>query len=218
MGVSDTGTFNIADVARGAPGPGRHIPAAPKGLVIVTLHKQFDAAYPPASAPPGCTIVAGYIGGSEALNVWTPAEWQRFETLYQVPIWVPDTSGDPKTQASEACAAAKTLGWGPYLSYRRLIVFDLELAEVPAWYASVAAEVAAQGYQAAAYGSLSTVLANKAAVVWSADWDGDYALDHGQSIEASQYAADVAWDNTQVDYSAASEWWTTHCGVGRRLG
>jgi hypothetical protein len=185
-------------------------------LVIVTLRKQFDAAYPPASAPPGCTIVAGYIGGSEALNVWTPTEWRRFETLYQVPIWVPDTSGDPTTQASDACAAAKTLGWAPNQPNRRLIVFDLELAEVPAWYASVAAEVASQGFQAAAYGSLSTVLANKAAVVWSADWDGDYALNQGQSIEATQYAADVAWDNTQVDYSAASDWWTAHCGVGPR--
>jgi hypothetical protein len=185
-------------------------------LVIVTLHKQFDAAYPPASAPPGCTVVAGYIGGSEALNVWTPAEWRRFETLYQVPIWVPNTSSDPKAQASEACAASKTLGWAPNQPNRRLIVFDLELAEVPAWFASVAAEVASQGFQAAAYGSLSAVLANKARVVWSADWDGDYALDHGQSIEATQYVSDVAWDNTQVDYSAVSEWWTAHCGVGPR--
>lgn len=184
----------------------------------MTLHKQFDAAYPPTSAPPGCTIVAGYIGGSEALNVWTPAEWQRFETLYQVPIWVPDTSGDPTAQASAAVAAAKTLGWAPFYNNRRLIVFDLELAEVPAWYASVAAEVASQGFQAAAYGSLSTVLANKAAVVWSADWDGDYALNSGQSIEATQYVSDVAWQNTQVDYSAASDWWAAHSGVGPRWG
>ena len=184
----------------------------------MTLRKQFDAAYPPTSAPPGCTIVAGYIGGSEALNVWTPAEWQRFEHLYQVPIWVPDTSGDPTAEARDACAASKALGWAPFVSSRRLLVFDLEMAEMPAWYASAAAEVAAQGYQAAAYGSLSTVLANKAAVVWSADWDGDYALDHGQSIEATQYSSDVAWQNTQVDYSAVSDWWTTHCGVGRRLG
>jgi hypothetical protein len=187
-------------------------------LVTVTLSKQFDAAYPPTSAPPGCTVVAGYIGGSEALNVWTPAEWQRFRHLYQVPIWVPDTSGDPKAEARAACAASKALGWGPYLSSRRLLVFDLEMAEVPAWYAAAAAEVAAQGYIAAAYGSLSTVLANKAAVVWSADWDGDYALDDGQSIEATQYSADVAWQDTQVDYSAVSDWWVTHSGVGARLG
>jgi hypothetical protein len=182
----------------------------------VTLHKQFDAAYPPPSAPPGCTVVAGYIGGSEALNVWTPAEWRRFETLYQVPIWVADTDSDPKTEASDACAASRTLGWAPHVANRRLIVFDLEMAEVPDWYASAAAEVAAQGFQAAAYGSLSTVLANKAAVVWSADWDGDYALDHGQSIEATQYASDVAFDSTEVDYSAVSDWWAAHSGVGPR--
>jgi hypothetical protein len=193
-------------------------PQLGKGMVIVTLHKQFDAAYPPSSAPPGCTVVAGYIGGSEALNVWTPAQWQVFKGLYQVPIWVPDTSADAQTQASQACAAAKTLGWAPNKPDRRLIVFDLELAEVPAWYASAAAEVASQGFQAAAYGSLSTVLGNKAAVVWSADWDGDYALNPGQSIEATQYVADVAWDNTQVDYSAVSDWWTAHCGVGPRWG
>jgi hypothetical protein len=185
-------------------------------LVIVTLHKQFDAAYPPTSAPPGCTVAAGYIGGSEAVNVWTPAEWQRFQALYQVPIWVPDTNADPRTEANDACAASKALGWAPHHADTRLIVFDLELAEVPAWYASLAAEVAAQGFQAVAYGSLSTVLANKAAVVWSADWDGDYALNPGQSIEATQYMTNVAWENTQVDYSAASEWWTVHCGIGPR--
>jgi hypothetical protein len=158
-------------------------------LVIVTLHKQFDAAYPPASAPPGCTVAAGYIGGSEAVNVWTPAEWLRFQALYQVPIWVPDTDADPQAEAIEACAASRTLGWAPHDANRRLIVFDLELAEVPAWYA---------------------------AVVWSADWDGDYALDPGQAIEATQYAADIAWENTQVDYSAVSDWWTAHCGIGPR--
>jgi hypothetical protein len=194
------------------------VPQPRKGLVIVTLHKQFDAAYPPASAPPGCTVVAGYIGGSQALNVWTPAEWRVFQSLYQVPIWVPDMNGDPKAEASDACAASRKLGWSPDKPNRRLIVFDLEMAEVPAWYASVAAEVAAQGFQAAAYGSLSTVLANKAAVVWSADWDEDYALDHGQSIEATQYAPDIAFQDTQVDYSAVSDWWTAHCGVGPRWG
>jgi hypothetical protein len=187
-------------------------------LVIVTLHKQFDAAYPPSSAPPGCTAVAGYIGGSEAVNVWTPAEWQQFKGLYQVPIWVPNTSDNATTQASQACAAAKALGWAPHHADTRLIVFDLETDEVPAWYASVAAEVTAQGFQAVAYGSLSTVLANKAAVVWSADWDGDYALNPGQSIEATQYSANIAWENTQVDYSAASDWWVVHCGIGPRWG
>jgi hypothetical protein len=200
------------------PGLVDMFPQTRKGLVIVTLHKQFDAAYAPTSAPPGCTVVAGYIGGSEALNVWTPAEWRRFRDFYQVPIWVPDIDADPKDQASQACAASKALGWEPGLPNRRLLVFDLELAEVPGWYASVAAEVAAQGFQAAAYGSLATVLANKAAVVWAADWDADYAMDHGQSIEATQYAADIAWQNTQVDYSAVSDWWTAHCGVGARLG
>lgn len=183
----------------------------------MTLHKQFDAAYPPASAPPGCTVAAGYIGrAGYTPNVWTPAAWQPFKGLYQVPIWVPDTSGRPQAEAAAACAAAKTLGWKPYEPHRRLIVFDLETAELPRWYAAVAAEVAAQGFQAAAYGSLSTVLANKAAVVWSADWDGDYALDPGQSIEASQYAANIAFGGTQVDYSAVSDWWTAHCGVGPR--
>jgi hypothetical protein len=187
-------------------------------MVIVTLRKQFDAAYPPTSVPPGCTVAAGYIGGPEALNVWTPAEWRRFRALYQVPIWVPNTDADPRAEASDACAATKALGWAPNEVNRRLIVFDLELAEVPGWYASVAAEVAAQGFQAAAYGSLSAVLANKAAVVWSADWDQDYALDPGQGIEASQYAEDIAWENTEVDYSAVSDWWTAHCGVGPRWG
>lgn len=34
------------------------------------LFKMFDAAYPPATAPAGCSIAAGYIGGNTP-HVWT---------------------------------------------------------------------------------------------------------------------------------------------------
>jgi hypothetical protein len=61
------------------------------------------------------------------------------------------------------------------------------------------------------------VLANKASTVWSTDWNGVYALGSSQSIEASQYAADVPYDGTEVYYSAVSDWWAEHSGVGVRL-
>lgn len=184
----------------------------------MNLYKQFDASEPPASIPPNCQVVAGYIGRSGFTpHVWTAEEWQPFKEIFQVPIWVPDLSASPDSEAITACNAAKELGWAPHDTSVRLLVYDLETNEIPEWWHAIAAQTAYQGFVACAYGSLSTVLHNSPLVTWSADWDGIFQIDQGgPSIEASQYAANQPFNNTQVDYSACSNWWISHAGVGPR--
>ena len=72
----------------------------------MTLHHCFDAAFPPASAPPHCDSVLGYIGGAKEYREWTHAEWLRFSHLRQFPCWVPDVHGSA-TPAEAGHAAAE---------------------------------------------------------------------------------------------------------------
>jgi len=183
----------------------------------MTLHKAFDAAYPPLSAPIGCSVAIGYIGGKRATNVWTLAEWKRFALLRQIPVYVPDfTAEKPADAAVNACDAARALGWAPDQTPNRVIVCDLETSIDRAWYAQFAYTVAHEGFQAMAYGSLSTVLENAASDVWVAAWDGSAALLAGQTIHAHQYQADVAWQGTTVDLSVCDEWMWDGAGQGPR--
>jgi hypothetical protein len=185
----------------------------------MTLTKQFDAAYPPSSIPAGCGAVAGYIGrAGYTPHIWTPAQWQPFKGLYQVPIWVPDVNGNPAGEAADASATAAALGWAAHHPDTRTIVFDLETTVDPSWWRQLAVAVAGEGFQAVPYGSLSTVLGNGAAEVWTADWDGDFTLQGGRSVEATQYQANVPFDGTDIDLSICSAWWTAHAGTGPRWG
>jgi hypothetical protein len=179
---------------------------------MIGLHRVFDAAYPPATAPPGVDAVLGYLGGQRAAHTWTLPEWDRFRHLRQYPCYVPDTTAEsPLTAAYRAAVAAKGLGWAPFQPDRRVIICDLETQIVPGWYQQFAAELEQQGFTAAAYGSLSTILANAAAAVWVAAWDEMAQLLSGQTLHAHQYAALAAWD-----LSVADDWMWSRAGQGPR--
>lgn len=181
------------------------------------LYRAFDAATPPEHAPPGCPAVLGYIGGKRAARVWTLAEWQRFAGLRQFPAYVPDVRHeDPAAAAKTAAAEMRSLGWAPGQPARRVIICDLETEVVPQWYQTFAAAVQLAGFEAVAYGSLSTVGGNLAADVWVAAFDGSAALLPGQTVHAHQYAADVASGGTRVDYSVMDEWLFDRGGQGPR--
>jgi hypothetical protein len=180
------------------------------------IGKMIDAAYPPATVPPGVVAVAGYIGGARATNIWTPAEWQPFGHLRQIPIWVPPLNSDPAAEAGKAVAAAKALGWAAHMPDTRVIVGDLETAAVPAWWETFAGTIGAGGFIAMAYGSLSTVLLNAAVDVWAADWDNLPELLPGQTIHAKQDQPGVRYGNTLLDYSVIDEWLLAHGGIGPR--
>jgi hypothetical protein len=181
------------------------------------LAYMFDAASPPAEAPPGMAAVLGYIGGGRATNIWTLAQWQPFARLRQFPAWVPDFAAEqPIQSAIDASTAACKLGWASFQPDRRAIVCDLETLTERAWYASFAAETEQQGFTAVAYGSLSTVLDNAAAQVIVAAWPGPEQWIPGQTIHGHQYAAGISFGGTQVDYSVIDSWLLDRGGQGPR--
>ena len=183
------------------------------------LYRVFDAAYPPATPPPGCTGVLGYIGGSRAAHVWPAAAWKPFHALRQFPCWVPSTSDNPAEAGQFAVRAARELGWAPGPSVgARVIVCDLETIEDRAWYATFAAEVTAGKFTSVAYGSLSTVLQNAADTIWAADWNGEAVIPAGQTLHGHQDQANVPYAGTQVDYSVIDAWLYQLGGVGPRHG
>jgi hypothetical protein len=178
------------------------------------LYRVFDAANPPAQAPPGCQGVLGYIGGNRATRIWTLDDWLRFQHLKQYPAYVPDfTAQKPAAAAEDACQIMRNLGWAPYQPGRRALVCDLETSTERAWYQVFAAHVFNAGYTAVAYGSLSTVLENAAEDVWVAAWDGNPDLVPGQTIHAHQFTA-----NATVDLSMADDWLWARGGQGPRHG
>jgi hypothetical protein len=183
----------------------------------MSLHRAFDAAYPPPTAPPGCSIAIGYIGGQRAANIWTLNDWKRFAYLRQIPVYVPDFAReDPKTAAETACSGMLRFGWAPDQVPNRVVVCDLETSTERAWYAQFAYTVAHHGFVSVAYGSLSTVFENAASDVWVASWNGSPMLLDGQTVHAHQYQADVPFAGTSVDYSVCDDWMWNAAGQGAR--
>lgn len=181
------------------------------------LYRVFDAAYPPPAAPPGCTGVLGYIGGSRAAHVWPAKAWLPFRNLRQFPCWVPAATDNATEAGQFAVRAAKELGWAPGPSVGpRVIVCDLETIMDRVWYASWESAVTAGGFTPVVYGSLSTVLANAASDVWAADWNGEAVVPAGQTIHGHQDQADVPFAGTRVDYSVVDAWLFERGGVGPR--
>lgn len=188
--------------------------------MTATLFKCFDAAFPPASAPPGANAVLGYVGRPGFTpHVWTPDEWRRFSHLRQFPAWLPDFTQDPRTDAQAAVDAVEKLGWAKMKEPdTRLILLDGEAATFMPWYTPWADQVINLGFYPADYGSLSTVLGNAAYDVWAADWDGIPELVPGQTTHAKQYAAGINWQGTQIDLSVLDASTLARGGVGPRHG
>ncbi len=181
------------------------------------LSQVFDAATPPPSAPPGSAGVLGYTGRpGKTPHVWTEDEWARFKKLTQFPAWVPDLTVHAGTEAALIIASLRQAGFHAapaslsnphgYLA----VVIDYETAgqaEAP-WHAHLADALGHAGYDALAYGSLSTVMTIGAAHAWTAAWDGNHTLEPGgMTVHAHQYAADVPGPGgALVDYSVADPW------------
>lgn len=186
----------------------------------VTLHKVFDAAFPPAAAPPGADGVLGYVGGQgRTPHVWTPEEWRRFSHLRQFPAWLPDFAADPVRDADAAADAVEALGWAKMGEPdTRLILLDGEASRFPGWYKSWADRTTVRGFYPVDYGSLFYVGANFAKDVWAADWNDVAQLPPGQSIGGEQYRANVAWDGTSIDLSVITAELFNRGGIGPRRG
>lgn len=178
----------------------------------------FDAAYPPADAPPGARAVLGYVGRNGFTpHVWTMDEWLRFQHLKQYPCWLPNLAMPPEIDADEAVASVQALGWAVEPKPRtRAIVLDLETRLYPDWSSEWGVRVAKRGYWPVDYGSMATVLGNKAYDNWAADWDGIPALQPGKRINGDQYAAGIAYGGTQIDLSVIDQEMWLRGGIGPR--
>src|ERR1700761_2283758 len=175
----------------------------------VGLHRCFDAEVPPIRPLPGFDSVLGYIGGAElAGKPWTREQWQPFAGLAQFPCYVPSLARYASAQANEACVLARDLGWRP----GRAIVFDLETAKAPGWWSACRERTRELGYVPVAYGSVSTLPYNRAALMWGADWnDVPELVEDGQSFEAMQIENTPAYD-----VSVVSHWLYLRAGTGAR--
>jgi hypothetical protein len=179
----------------------------------MTLAHCFDAEFPPVTAPPHCTAVLGYIGGPRASRVWDLEEWDRFAHLRQFPAYVPDMTGYPVDQASQAVALMRARGW----RRTRALIADLETGADAGWWGRFASRVFDLEQLPVAYGSASTVFRNHAVSYWVAAWDNVPELDQASCVDATQYAAGVSWDGTRIDLSVMSDDLLRHGGEGRRI-
>lgn len=183
----------------------------------MSLHRMFDAAYPPAAAYPGSDAVAGYIGGNTP-HIWTLAEWQRFLHLVQFPIWVGYQESDPVTHGQSAAKAMRDLGWRPNAEIRRACILDFETEVNTAWVDTFASEIWTAGYETLVYGSADTVVNNpEKEGRWIALYDNQASIPPLPGAIGHQYRANVAWESTHVDLSVISDDMMVHGGQGERI-
>jgi hypothetical protein len=179
------------------------------------MHLCFDASDQiPETAPQGFDSCLGYIGGA-ATHIWTLDEWDRFSHLRQFPAWVA-RFGNPITEANNAVAAAKALGWRK----QRAIIADMEAVIDVSWWNSFAAAISLMGFEPVWYGSLSVAGHYSAGphhrwLKYEADWDGKPEIDPG--FAAKQYLAGIRTaDGGLVDVSNIGDELYHMGGVGAR--
>jgi hypothetical protein len=176
------------------------------------LYRVFDAAVPPAVTPPGCLGVLGYLGREGyAYRVWTPADWKQHTGpgIVQFPCWVPNLRGNPQQEADTLLSYMHDAGFTPSTGHILAAVIDYETTGISAagWHSALTQELGRYSVDGIAYGSLSTVVQIEAAHLWVASWDGNATFDPaGQTVHAHQYAGNVAYAGTTVDYSVADNW------------
>jgi hypothetical protein len=122
---------------------------------------------------------------------------------------VPDLGEHAGDEAAAAYDALMAAGWR-VASRPLAVVIDYETAGAAeaSWHAHLADWLGRHGFDAIAYGSLSSVMQIGAAHVWAADWDGLAALEPaGMTVHAHQYVAEVrVGDVDFADYSVADDW------------
>ncbi len=182
----------------------------------MSLHRMFDAAYPPQRPYPGCQAVAGYIGGNTP-HVWTRDEWRRFGGLVQFPIWTGYAEADPAGHGQQCAALMHDLGWRPGAQNRRAVILDEETQVDAAWVDAFAAQIWHAGYQTFMYGSLATILHDPPKEGYLvADWTNVPALPPYANVVGCQYEANVPWEGTQIDLSVITDAMLAHGGGGPR--
>ena len=167
--------------------------------MVLRPRKMFDASQPPASAPPGYSAVAGYIGG-DTPHVWTGAEWRRFGKLRKLPIWV-------RSNPSQVNAEGDAFGALERLFELRVprgttVAVDLETSVDGDYVRTFRRVMRWAGFYAWVYGSASTVFRNPPADgYWVADYAGrgPFMYRH-KMVKATQYANGQHYDSSLVKF------------------
>jgi hypothetical protein len=149
--------------------------------------------------------VAGYYGGPNAFNVWSPGEWKQFAANRKLPIWVAGLDG--RGEGDDAVAALRSLG----VPQGVFTVVDMENRVDKTYVEHFGAAVNAAGYKVWVYGSASTVLQMPGLQgYWVADYAGvgPFMYNHAQ-VRATQYATGQNFDSSTVkDWTYYSgPWW-----------
>jgi hypothetical protein len=166
----------------------------------------YDASIPPGKPYPGCSGVAGYLGGNTP-HVWTAAEWNAASNngrLPMLPIWVGFGEADPAEHAEQAATAARALGWAPHHTpWWRAIVADVEAVSERAWLEAFGHQLQHEGFLCWPYMSATALPSDPPTYsVWLARWDGQDIVPPIHDVIGHQYAHDLPWDGTSVDLSA----------------
>ncbi len=164
--------------------------------------RMRDAAFAANISQSWTGAVAGYYGGPNAYNVWSPGDWQRFPGNRKLPIWVGGLDGPGEGQ--NAVAALRALG----VPQRVYTAVDMEGRVDETYLNNFAAVLNSAGYKVWVYGSASTVFSNPGLNgYWVADYAGIGAFmhDHAQ-VRATQYAPGQQYDSSTVKD------WTYHSG------
>ena len=182
-----------------------------------------DAAYP--DGPMDAQILCIYIGGPDALHVWTPEManhyYQQNTRLVFLPYYVDSNNGrngdgrlvygTPEASALAAVENAKYFGFAANMpgDQRRWIIVDAETNEDYEWYARMANVIWDEGFRMGQYRSLSTQGPVPNAVLIAADWTNVRPA----SIPwiGQQYEAGPVWDKNVFTEAVLSG-----CGIGPR--
>jgi hypothetical protein len=158
--------------------------------------KMFDAATPPAKAPDGYQVAAGYIGG-DTPHVWTRAEWGRFSHLRRLPIFTRSSPAGHSGTADAFAAIAQLYAIGAPRGIP--VAWDMESAVAESYLNEVDAVMSWAGFLVWVYGQASTVFRNpECHGFWPADWTGAPFLSSHEGTRATQYASGPDWDSSLV--------------------
>lgn len=190
---------------------GAHIPH----VRAQQLFSGQDAAYP--EGPENAQILCIYIGGPDALHVWTSEMANHYyavnpKTVF-LPIWVDSKQGYTTGTESGVAAtvAAKRYGFAPNMPgvTRRWIAVDAEVSTNYAYYAQCGAAIQREGFRMLTYRSLDTQGPVASSELWAADWTDVQPTDIPWA--GQQWEAGPVWDKDVFQLEVY-----TGCGTGPR--
>lgn len=151
-----------------------------------------DAAYAANISTSWPGVVAGYLGGPNALNTWSQADWARFEANRKLPIWVAGLDGTG--EAWTALQALYALGV-PSGTYTAL---DMETRIDKTYVEAYGAVLNWAGFKVFVYGSANTVFGNPSLNgYWVADYAGTGPFMFS-GARLTQYASNAQYDSSTV--------------------